>query len=89
MNVFNYQHLIDMITSTDERVVAGYVVMLVIISLLFAGVVVKKEETDEQNDWEEHVEGLCGIVNNISDFRICRIDMEYSEVKNERYPQGH
>lgn len=81
MNIFDYKHFIELLTSTDARVVAGYVVMLVIISLLFAGVVVKKEETDEQNDWEEHVEGLCRIVNNISDFHICRID--YSEVKDE------
>lgn len=76
MNGLNYQHLIDMITSTDARVVAGFVVMVVIISLLFAGVVVKKEESDEQNDWEEHVEELCGTVNNISDFHICRINYE-------------
>lgn len=76
MNIFDYKHFIELITSTDARVVAGYVVMLVIISLLFAGVVVKKEEADEQNDWEKHVEGLCGIVNNISDFHICRIDFK-------------
>lgn len=89
MNILDYKHFIHLLTSADAMEVAGAVVTVVIIALLFAGIFVKKEEYEEQYDWEEHVEELCGIVNVISDFRICRIDMEYSEVKNERYPQGH
>lgn len=63
MNIFDYKHFIELITSTDAREIAGFVVMIVIIALLFAGVVVKKEEADEQNDWDEHVDELCGMTN--------------------------